>query len=357
MTNQSKVDVSSLTAAMDASHPLWDPKWDEGRGEETIRLHSSSESEEKPSQIIVYCSWFCPFAQRAWIAAEELDIPYEYVECNPYRVDPEEAGGYTKKSLSLAEKKALLPEFMRTSPRGLVPAIRNVEGGECIWESAVVLEYLDQVYGQRRLYTSVAEGQAHVRIYVDHCTSRIQKAYYALLMQSSPEGQIKAKIEFFRECRALACAMAPSGDEPSPGAILEATQRALEEETADMQRVDVEALSLISQESFARRSKLDPGPFFLGAQFSGVDIALAPFWQRVLWVGGRYRGLELPTDAAFRRLDQWWQVVSRRPSVARTFVGKERLISSYRHYASNAATSDLANSMKSSLSGGEKSQK
>ena len=146
--------------------------------------------------------------------------------------------------------------------------------------------------------------------------------------------------------------MAPSGDEPSPGAILEANQQALEEATTDMQHVNVEALPLISQESFARPLKLEPGPFFLGAQFSGVGIALAPFWKRVLWVGGHYRGLKLPVNSAFQRLDQWWQVVSQRPSVARTFVGRERPILSNRQYAGNAATSEFANSMKSSLSGG-----
>lgn len=32
------------------------------------------------------------------------------------------------------------------------------------------------------------------------------------------------------------------------------------------------------------------GPYFLGKEISMVDIALFPFWQRFLWVGGHYRG-------------------------------------------------------------------
>lgn len=353
-SNEAQENTKTMTAAMDASHPLWSPEWKEGAGEETIRRHSTSAADSKANKVVLYCSWFCPFAQRAWIAVEELGVPYEYAECNPYEIDPKEAGGYTKRSLSLADKKALMPDFLKTSPRGLVPAIRNVDGGECIRESSVVVEYLDEVYGNRQLYTSAPEGQALIRIYVDHCTSRIQKAYYTFLMQQSPEGQAKAKKEFFLECRALACAMAPLGEEPTPASVLEATKEALSEEKTEIQRVDMETLSCVSQEAFTQRLKLKPGPFFLGAQFSGVDIALAPFYQRVLWVGGHYRGLELPTDAAFQRLDRWWQAVSQRPSVANTLVGKERLISSYRQYAKNEATSDFAESMKSSLSSGEK---
>ena len=288
-------------------------------------------------------------------------MAYEYVEVNPYQVDPQEAVGYTKQSLSLQEKQALMPSFMETSPRGLVPAILDRQGGHCIWESSVIVEYLDQVYGEKKqpLMTPFPEGQALIRICVEHCTSRIQKSYYTFLMAPTEEAQIKAKQEFFRECRALACAMAPVGIhqqdgkhvEPSPASILQATITALEEDKSAIQRVDVGTLSRVSQEALTNTLKLEPGPFFLGSAFSAVDIALAPFWQRILWVGGHYRNLKLPKDAAFERLNLWWQAVMHRPSVANTFVGKERLISSYRQYAFNVATSDLANTMKASLEG------
>mmetsp|Transcript_1167 Transcript_1167/g.2871 ORF Transcript_1167/g.2871 Transcript_1167/m.2871 type:complete len:200 (-) Transcript_1167:58-657(-) len=81
-------------------------------------------------------------------------------------------------------------------------------------------------------------------------------------------------------------------------------------------------------------------PFFLGSDFSMVDMSLAPFWQRILWVGTHYRGLTFPEEEAFKRLDQWWEAVAKRPSVARTLVCKPRLQSSYRHYATNLATSN-----------------
>lgn len=44
------------------------------------------------------------------------------------------------------------------------------------------------------------------------------------------------------------------------------------------------------------------GPYFLGSAFSLVDVALAPFWQRFVIVGGHYRGLTFPDDPEFHRL-------------------------------------------------------
>lgn len=366
MNNNNSNQDETLTAAMDASHPLWMKEWKEGKGEETIRQHSTTITEEDVNKnnkknkderkVQLYCSWFCPFAQRVWITLEELGIPYQYIEVNPYRVDPTEPGGYTKQSLSLEEKKKLVPNFIATSPRGLVPAIRH-KNTICVWESEVVVEYLDEVFSNSSsLFTSIPAVKAFVRMYIDHCTTRIQKSYYQFLMEQTIEGQSKAKHNFLRECRTLACAMAPLEEDddekqsyPTTTSIVQATEQAQtqdQKEFGTMNRVDVTAISQISHQL-----GLQSGPYFLGSQFSAVDIALAPFWQRILWVGKHYRNLQLPSDdPAFQRLDIWWKAVSQRPSIANTMVGKERLISSYKQYANNVATSDFATTMASSLS-------
>lgn len=37
----------------------------------------------------LYCAWFCPFAQRAWIALEAKGVDFEYIEQDPYNKTPE----------------------------------------------------------------------------------------------------------------------------------------------------------------------------------------------------------------------------------------------------------------------------
>lgn len=284
--------MSSIKAAQLAQDELWDPSWREGTGEKTIK----SRMEAKDPAVTLYSSWFCPFAQRGWIALEEAQVHYKWVEINPYEVNPREPGGYTKKALPLEEKRKLYPGFIEASPRGLVPAIRdNTNKDRVIWESMPVAEYVDAVYGNGSLlprdepYTC-----AMIQIWSAHCTERIQKAYYAALMAQEPQERKDSVEQFYKECRALAGAMH------------------------------------------------DSGPFFLGDRFSLVDVALAPFWQRFIWVGGHYFGLEFPNDESFARLERWWEATSKRPSVAATIVCKARLIASYVQYANNEATSDFA---------------
>lgn len=292
-----------MKAAQFPGDELWQKDWKPSFGEATIQQRQSADHEEQ-TNFVLYTSWFCPFAQRAWIAAEETGVEYKWVEINPYEVNPEQPGGYTKNSLSLEQKEALHPGFVTASPRGLVPAIRHNDGKQhdvtVIWESLPVAEYLDARFGKGTLAGSTPRERALIQIWSAHCTDRIQKQYYKALMSNEDEEQRKQAMEqFLTECRVLAKAM-----------------------SAD-------------------------GPYYLGDRFSLVDVALAPFWQRILWVGGHYFGLKLPDDDNdFQRLAKWWMACSERPSIKKTLVCRERLIASYSDYARNVATSDFANNMK-----------
>ena len=60
---------------------------------------------------------------------------------------------------------------------------------------------------------------------------------------------------------------------------------------------------------------LEQGPFFLGNQFSLVEVALLPWWQRAHSVLKAYRGFELPpmeTDPRVERLEAWGTAVEKR---------------------------------------------
>jgi len=282
-------------AAQFPGDDMWQENWTPSFGEATIQKRSPA---VKDPAFVLYSSWFCPFAQRAWIAAEETGADYLWVEINPYQVDPANPGGYTKKALSLAQKSELHPGFVEASPRGLVPAIRH-SVDTVVWESLPVCEYVDATFGSGLLAGTTPHERARIQIWSAHCTDRIQKQYYKALMSDDDERERHdALVSFYDECRALSNAMS------------------------------------------------EDGPFFLGDRFCLVDIALAPFWQRMLWVGGHYFGLEFPDEPAFHRLHSWWEVCSKRPSIKNTFVCMERLIASYTDYHRNAATSDFAKNLK-----------
>ena len=321
----------TVKAAEFAGDQLWDPSWKESYGEATIKKHKAKHDRK------LYCSWFCPFAQRAWITLEESKLPYQYIEVNPYVVDPRQPGGYTKKAHALLEKKKAMPDFIKVSPRGLVPAIHDADGS-AVWESAVVVEYLCEKYPEQiSLLPSDPARRALARILVDHCTSRIQKAYYLWLMAQDEDTQNSASFTFIDECRALAAAMAPNGSEYFK--IVRNNEST---------KVDAEAFREIGKQVLK-----EDGPYVFGNEFTAVDVAFAPFWQRIRLVGKHYRGIDVAAmakeDASIARLEAWWHAVRERPSVKATFVCEERLLASYNDYATNKATSDFANSMQSAL--------
>lgn len=189
-------------------HALWPSDWEEADGERTIRAAST----RADAAVKLYCSWFCPFAQRAWIALEEKQVPYRYIEINPYEVDASQPGGYTKKALSIEEKAARFPDFVACSPRGLVPAIDD--GGLLLWESLPIVEYIDERFHsptEPPLMPTDPYERALVRIWIAHVGDRIQKAFYTVLISQDLKQQKAAKETFFKECRTLARAMKSTG--------------------------------------------------------------------------------------------------------------------------------------------------
>ncbi|HZZ91332.1 MAG TPA: glutathione S-transferase family protein [Usitatibacter sp.] len=84
-----------------------------------------------------------PFSWRVWLALEAKRIPYE-LEVLSF------TAGDTKK-----------PEFVAINPRHQVPTI--VDDGFALWESTVILEYLDERFGGAKLYPGDVKQRARVR--------------------------------------------------------------------------------------------------------------------------------------------------------------------------------------------------
>ena len=321
-------DVGGLTRHDLADRHLWHRTWVETEGERTIARHAAASSAPESSSCTttIFATWFCPFAQRAWIALEELNIDYRWVEPQLYAFDEEKMGGYTKRALPLKRKQRLTPGFVETSPRGLVPSLRvctrGEEGGgggggggslveETVWDSLIVIEYLEDAFEQldhklfwpataKSLFPSGALRKARARWWASQVTDLIQKPFYQMLMSGETADEpcnAERKANFLAAIREFAAEMHPEG------------------------------------------------AFFFGTEFGFVDIALAPFWQRFLWLGEAYLALTIPDEAPYDRMHSWWKAVSVRPSVAATLVCRPRLVSSYAGYFDGSATSAYAKSI------------
>ncbi|KAI0178041.1 glutathione-S-transferase theta, GST [Pestalotiopsis sp. NC0098] len=253
-----------------------------GLARETIDKHQS----EQPLKL--YSGWFCPFVQRVWLALEEKGIPYQYVEVNPYH-KPE--------------------SLMRSNPRGLVPTL-EVAPGKALYESNVLLEYLEDAYPDHRpLRPADPFARARSRIWSDFVTSRVIPAFHRLLQfQATGGNEGEAKLDALRaEYRAklleFARAMVPKDD----------------------------------------------GPYFAGAELTTVDIVMAP-WAVRSWVFDRFKGgLRIPEpgkggddEEAWARWRTWLDAVGSLESVRRTTSEEQYYMPIYKRYADDIAQSELA---------------
>ncbi|PLB45427.1 putative glutathione S-transferase [Aspergillus steynii IBT 23096] len=257
---------------------------------------------EQPLKL--YAGWFCPSllthpipVQRVWLALEEKQIPYQYIEVNPYN-----------KPQSL----------LSLNPRGLVPtlSVPTSEGSRPLYESNVVLEYLEEAYPDRspRLLPEDPYERARARIWVDFVTSRVISAFHRFL-QYQPS----------------------SADEDA---------------VAELDRHRQEFLDLLKQ--WAR--ELHPeGPFFLGDQISLPDLVLGP-WAIRLWVFDEFKvgGLGVPAEgqggedeAVWRRWRKWVKAIEERRSFRETMSDAQQYRPIYKRYADNVAQSELAKATRS----------
>mmetsp|Transcript_18792 Transcript_18792/g.52365 ORF Transcript_18792/g.52365 Transcript_18792/m.52365 type:complete len:197 (+) Transcript_18792:495-1085(+) len=185
------------------------------------------------------------------------------------------------------------PEFVKASPRGLVPALDH--NGGSVHESLVCVEYVDDAFlDGPALLPKEPLLRAKARVVAAHCNDRVIPHYYKMLMQESAEGQEEAKDNLLEGLRQL--------------------------------------LPLI-----------DPtGPFFVGGSFGLADISIAPWWERLLSVSKAYRGFEVPDTEEFARLHKWYAACLEVQAFKRTIVDQEKLVANYSGYANNSATSDAA---------------
>merc|ERR1712080_594393 len=100
--------------------------------DKNIKLHIVTDIKKRNKNLAMikfYSAWFCPYAQRTWIALNHLGLAYELIESLEHS-----GNGYIK-------NKTLL----QLNPKGLVPTL-NVDN-EVVVESIDTIEYLSSHFG------------------------------------------------------------------------------------------------------------------------------------------------------------------------------------------------------------------
>ena len=133
------------------------------------------------SKAVLYNAWFCPFAQRAWIGALYRNLDMTVVEQDPYNKSP---------------------EWLAVNPRGLVPAL--IHEGRSIYESAILLEYLDEAWKDHdgpTIFPSQAYQRFQARVWGDHISKKLVPPFYRLLQKKSTEERQEASSEILKELK------------------------------------------------------------------------------------------------------------------------------------------------------------
>lgn len=198
------------------------------------------------ANIRLFSARACPFAHRTRLVLSHKSVAFELVE------------------IDLQNKPAWFDS--RLSGYGKVPALEH--GDTRIWESAVINEYIDEVFPEPRLLPSKPSLRAVARIWIDYANTRLSPAFGKLLRAQSVSEQNSLRAEL------------------------------------------LESLAHIEHAGFAQSP--GEGPFFFGAGPSLVDFAFYPWFER--WAGiAHHRGLQIPTEHT--RIARWLEASRKLPAV------------------------------------------
>lgn len=270
---------------------------------------AAAHAAEHPLKL--YGGWFCPFVQRAWIVLHEKKMAHQYIEINPY---------------------AKAADFLALNPRGLVPTLVVPSPGDkkqtrTLYESTVICEYLDELGGSggeggevgllpRGQGAEAVFARARCRLWIEHVASKVVPAFYRVL-QHTPEKEygLEEARRVLRGCvRDFVREMAGYGDDDGGK---------------------------------------EGGPWFLGREFSLVDVVLAPWAKRLFLIdfykeggtgipeGGDGEGDE-EEGRVWRRWKVWFDAVVKRESVRATWSDDEMYVKAYRRYAEDTTQSEVA---------------
>lgn len=217
----------------------------------------------------------CPFAHRTRLVLMEKKIPYELTE-----IDLNDKPGW----------------FLALSPYEKVPVLRH--GDLVVFESAIVNEYLEEVFPDPPLMPQSPAARAQVRMWVDFANNRFIPPIYRLLMAQTAEDQARQAGKLNEALRHM--------ERRGPGGDGDAT-------------------------------------WFAGDTFSLADLSFYPHLDRFSAVT-HYRGVTLGRE--FPRLHTWLERMAERPSVQALRAPERDYIEAWSKYAFNTSTGATARDLR-----------
>lgn len=185
--------------------------------------------------------------------------------------------------------------FLEISPYGKVPLLRD--GGEIIYESAVIGEYLEEVCPEPPLMPHDPATRAKMRIWVDFANVRFIPHVYKLLMA--------------------------------------------QDAAARSRQTDLLLAALHRMEEHLALGR--PRGFWIGDSLTFADLAFYPHLERFCAVE-HYRGLNIPDDCP--RLKDWFAMMTERPSARAVARTPEVLIRNWSKYARGGGDGATARDMR-----------
>jgi glutathione S-transferase len=215
--------------------------------------------------VEIYSAQACPYAQRSRMALLEKGVEFDLIE------------------IDLFNK----PEgFAEISPYGKVPVL--LWGNDRVWESAVINEYLEEVFPEPPLLPKEAGLRAIARIWIDFANTKFIPAFYKLLISQETQAQAEWVGELQKH----------------------------------FQFMETEGLGKLSGN----------GPYWLGDSLSLVDLTFYPWFERLPALD-HYQGIGLPADCL--RLRNWWLAMQLRDSVRATAQSAEFHVEQYAKYSNS----------------------
>ncbi|MHA1572229.1 MAG: glutathione S-transferase family protein [Alphaproteobacteria bacterium] len=151
-----------------------------------------------------YSSWYCPFAQRSWLALLHKGVTFDYVETDPYDKNPE--------WMALSRGVGQVPVLVEGDGPGIPGSVRN-------------LEYLDMRFADvgPRLFPKTAAGIADAKFWLDYQDRRIVPYFYRFLKaEPGSEAAEAARVALEQGLEEFALNMSDEGPYFSgkePGAV------------------------------------------------------------------------------------------------------------------------------------------